>query len=443
MLRQTALTIHDGDDENDNVVNTGLDFPRVDMLALGQAILALAPHSSAISGTVWNDRNGDGQIETGEPGLSGWTVFLDLNGNTQPDTTVTANLPSANVPLSIPDAGTRTSATVVSGLPVGIRDLNVTLDITHTRDDNLDVFLVSPTGTRVELFTDVGGRNDNFSATTLDDQAAVSITSGAAPFSGSYRPEGALSDFSGETPNGTWTLEVTDDNAKQTGVLNSWSITITSGVSEPTTISSADGAFNFAGLGPGTYTVRVIVQSPWNQTFPTGGPTQTVPLSSGQEAAGINFGYWSVILGDFNGDGVMNSLDIADFKLALSDGPAWDANTGRNSTELGDFNLDGLFNSLDITMFKDALGQSSPAVASATRAVTPLAIPRRNPPDKIARQNYLKLAVEWEWMQAHRRRDLWSWGSHHEKTRALGPFSIAETAMLPGAPILTGKKKAD
>ena len=42
LLTDTAATINDGDDEDDNVTNTGLDFKRVDMLALGEAILAMA-----------------------------------------------------------------------------------------------------------------------------------------------------------------------------------------------------------------------------------------------------------------------------------------------------------------------------------------------------------------------------------------------------------------
>ena len=48
MLSDTAVTINDGDDEDDNVVNTGLDFERVDVLALGEAILALG----GITGTT-------------------------------------------------------------------------------------------------------------------------------------------------------------------------------------------------------------------------------------------------------------------------------------------------------------------------------------------------------------------------------------------------------
>ena len=41
LLSTTGVTINDGDDEDDNVVNTGLNFKRVDMMALGEAILAM------------------------------------------------------------------------------------------------------------------------------------------------------------------------------------------------------------------------------------------------------------------------------------------------------------------------------------------------------------------------------------------------------------------
>ncbi|MBN2475980.1 MAG: S8 family serine peptidase [Pirellulales bacterium] len=42
LLRQTGVVVFDGDDEDDNVTNTGLDFPRVDMPSLAEGILELA-----------------------------------------------------------------------------------------------------------------------------------------------------------------------------------------------------------------------------------------------------------------------------------------------------------------------------------------------------------------------------------------------------------------
>jgi Subtilase family/SdrD B-like domain len=42
LLTTTGVTINDGDDEDDNVTNTGLNFKRVDVKALGEAILKMA-----------------------------------------------------------------------------------------------------------------------------------------------------------------------------------------------------------------------------------------------------------------------------------------------------------------------------------------------------------------------------------------------------------------
>ena len=43
LAQSSAAIINDGDDEDDNVTNTGDDFPRIDMLALADAILAISP----------------------------------------------------------------------------------------------------------------------------------------------------------------------------------------------------------------------------------------------------------------------------------------------------------------------------------------------------------------------------------------------------------------
>ncbi|MGO9113784.1 MAG: LamG-like jellyroll fold domain-containing protein [Thermoguttaceae bacterium] len=40
---------------------------------------------SQISGTLWNDLNDNGARDAGDPGLAGWTVYLDANGNGQLD----------------------------------------------------------------------------------------------------------------------------------------------------------------------------------------------------------------------------------------------------------------------------------------------------------------------------------------------------------------------
>lgn len=38
-----------------------------------------------IQGKQWNDLNGNGNRDTNEPGLAGWTIYLDQNRNAQRD----------------------------------------------------------------------------------------------------------------------------------------------------------------------------------------------------------------------------------------------------------------------------------------------------------------------------------------------------------------------
>jgi len=51
-------------------------------LALARLLLPSAlPPTVSISGTVFEDLNGDGKQDDGEAALAGWTVFLDANNN--------------------------------------------------------------------------------------------------------------------------------------------------------------------------------------------------------------------------------------------------------------------------------------------------------------------------------------------------------------------------
>ena len=64
LLNTTGVIVNDGDDENDNVTNTGLNFPRVDMLALGSAIVGttavVTEYNYDVSGdfVVWQALSG-------------------------------------------------------------------------------------------------------------------------------------------------------------------------------------------------------------------------------------------------------------------------------------------------------------------------------------------------------------------------------------------------
>jgi subtilisin-like proprotein convertase family protein len=175
----------------------------------------------------------------------------------------------------------------VAGLPATITDINVKLSITHPNDQDLDVFLFSPTGTKVELFTDVGSSGNDFTNTVLDDQAATSIDIGTAPFTGSFQPEGLLSDFNGQNPNGTWTLQITDDKSTNTGTLSSWSITVFS--AENKTVSNSSGNYVLSGLSAGSHTIRRVLQGAHVSTSPPGG-AYLENVVNGQAYTGRDFG---------------------------------------------------------------------------------------------------------------------------------------------------------
>jgi len=152
------------------------------------------------------------------------------------------NYPSTDTPKPIPDVRTPpTLSSIVIASTGVVSDVNVTLNITHTYDADLDIFLIGPNGTRVELTTDNGPSGQGFTNTVFDDEAATSITAGTAPYTGSFRPEGLLSSLDGIPANGTWTLEITDDANLDSGTLNSWSLTITNpaGAYQCTTCSLA------------------------------------------------------------------------------------------------------------------------------------------------------------------------------------------------------------
>ncbi len=127
--------------------------------------------------------------------------------------------------LPIPDDGAAHEFTFnVSGLAGTISDLNVSLNILHAYDSDLAATLISPQGTAVPLFTNVGLGGVNFINTTFDDEAATVIGAGFPPYSGSFQPEGLLSAFDGEEPNGTWTLRITDSVAADEGTLLDWTL---------------------------------------------------------------------------------------------------------------------------------------------------------------------------------------------------------------------------
>jgi subtilisin-like proprotein convertase family protein len=123
--------------------------------------------------------------------------------------------PAINIPITVADVMT-------------LSDVNVSFRINHTFDGDLRISLVHPDNTVIPLVTNRGSSGANFGTgsnncsgvpTLIDDQAAVAITAGAAPFAGSFRPESPLSALNGKPSNGTWNLRVQDTANLDTGTV--------------------------------------------------------------------------------------------------------------------------------------------------------------------------------------------------------------------------------
>ena len=129
LLLASGVAIQDGDDEQDNVTNTGATYRRLDVYALAQAVAAFTPgttppattpgtggtpagsvvvlgagrtvvvtagqttagadlgvyRTATIEGRVFDDADGDGVRDDGEGGSAGVTVYLDTDGNNTRD----------------------------------------------------------------------------------------------------------------------------------------------------------------------------------------------------------------------------------------------------------------------------------------------------------------------------------------------------------------------
>ncbi|MBN2216326.1 MAG: proprotein convertase P-domain-containing protein, partial [Pirellulales bacterium] len=264
--------------------------------------------TNEIHGVVFNDVNANRIQDANESGLAGQTVFVDANANGILDET-DLHVDSTNVGRAINDLTTTTSTLAISGMAGTIADLNVTLDITHTYTSDLEVSLISPEGTRVLLFDGIGGSGDNFSGTTLDDEAAQSISTASAPFRGVFRPQGSLADFDGEAANGVWTLEIKDYYRYDQGTLNSWSIDVST--AESSTVTDANGNYAFTDLPDGDYRVAVVVDEDWHQTLPAAG-YYDLRLSGGENAESNDFGLSQITATDL---GVVDYVHLEGLNL--------------------------------------------------------------------------------------------------------------------------------
>ncbi len=102
-----------------------------------------------------------------------------------------------------------------------ITDIIIEVNIDHTYRADLDLSLISPQGTSVDLTSDNGGSADNLYV-EFNDSAAMSIVDDTSTHTVMVerRPESPLSLFDSEDAHGLWRLHICDDYAGDKGEFN-------------------------------------------------------------------------------------------------------------------------------------------------------------------------------------------------------------------------------
>ena len=202
-----------------------------------------------ISGAVWNDLDGDGVKEAGEPGLAGRRVFLDTDKDGVWDTNEASTLTDA--------AGNYSFKTLAAGsyrvrdvLPAGWRR-------------------TSPASSYYDLTLGSGG------------------SSTGRNFGGTQKVLISGNVFNDANGNGV-------KNTGELGLAN-WRVFVDSNLdgiwqnTEASVLSDSSGNWKFTNLAAGTYRVRVVQQAGWTRTTPSVG-YHAVTLVSGGISTGRLFG---------------------------------------------------------------------------------------------------------------------------------------------------------
>ena len=250
------------------------------LVPIVQDAIAESPETFLVS---LSDPSDSTELATGE------VTIVEAARNSYPSNDVPKEIKQPRNSNAPPAVTTSTLEVTTSGQ---ILDLNVQLDITHTKCYELTVTLFAPDGTPVPLFSKVGYPASLMSASSnivLDDEATRTVLfSSLLDFAGAYQPEGTLADFDAEDMAGVWTLEIVDDvdkSYKGTGTLNGWSLDIVTyepvSNNAPVAVDDADATQEDTGV-----TVNVLA----NDWDPDGDAIQVASVTQGANGSVVNNG---------------------------------------------------------------------------------------------------------------------------------------------------------
>ncbi|MBS4029055.1 MAG: T9SS type A sorting domain-containing protein [Ignavibacteriales bacterium] len=321
-----------------------------------------------ISGKIFNDINGNGIRESGEPGLENWKINLtgsatdsmmsDVDGNYIFDSLqlgsyqVSQTVQSGWI-QSLPVSGGNYSVSVFSGTNASNRDFgNYQLGsisgikfedingdgVKGTNEPVLSNWKIRLNGLRTDsMFTDGNGAYlfnnlaiGNYTVSEVlqngwaqslppNGQYTLTVTSGLHLTNknfGNYR----YASLSGLKWN-----DINDNGIKDNGepVLSGWKIYI-AGPKNDSTTTNGSGHYSFQNLFVGTYSVSEQVQSGWVKTYPQG--NHSITLRSGLDTSQVNFGnfQYGTISGkkwnDLDNDGILDNGEtfLPNWKITLN-----------------------------------------------------------------------------------------------------------------------------
>ena len=167
-----------------------------------------------------------------------------LNGSATAPITCTGSQTSSNdTDQAIPDNNSTGISSIIN-VPTSCQNASgissVVLNITHTWNADLDIFLKAPDGTQIPLAEDKGGQGDNYSCTFISGGSTLPTSD--VSITGNVSPQTSFSSLGSGTAAGNWTLIVKDDAGSDVGTLTFWSITVPINQTQSVTYSWSNGA---------------------------------------------------------------------------------------------------------------------------------------------------------------------------------------------------------
>ena len=175
-------------------------------------------------------------------GAAGAPVTISYTG--PPVAIPDSNAAGVNIPVTVSGVGNIADVNFrIDGTSCNATAGSTTVGVDHSWVGDLKFTLTAPAPsvTSVVMMNRPGGgtfgsSGNNFCQTLLDDDGAFpsiqTISSSGAPpngppYTGTFTPASPLSAFDGQNANGTWTLNVSDNAAGDTGFVRAFSLIIT------------------------------------------------------------------------------------------------------------------------------------------------------------------------------------------------------------------------